>query len=36
LSETAQEIEKFLIGPLDAIRKGQGFDKEWQAPGPWK
>lgn len=36
LSKVAQEIEKFLIGPLGAISKGQGYDQEWKAPGPWK
>jgi len=35
LSDVAEEIEKFLIGPLGAISKGQGFDQEWNAPGPW-
>lgn len=29
-------IEKFLIKPLEAIKKGQKFNGEWTAPGPWK
>jgi hypothetical protein len=32
----ARGIEKFLIKPLDAIQKDQGFDKEWKASGSWK
>jgi len=36
LSTTAREIEKFLIKPLDAINKGNRFNEEWKAPGPWK
>lgn len=35
LRTTARDIEKFLIKPLDAINKGQGFNKEWKALGPW-
>jgi hypothetical protein len=35
LSAIAKEIEDFLIQPLDAINKGQEFDKSWKAPGPW-
>jgi hypothetical protein len=36
LSKVAREIEKFLLDLLGTISKGQGFDKEWIAPGPWK
>lgn len=36
LSTTAKEIEKFLIKPLDAIKKEHKFNKLWKAPGPWK
>jgi hypothetical protein len=36
LQATAREIEEFLIKPLDAINKAQGFNSEWKAPGPWK
>ncbi|MBU0671552.1 MAG: nucleotidyl transferase AbiEii/AbiGii toxin family protein [Candidatus Margulisbacteria bacterium] len=36
LSKVAHEIEKFLVSPLEAISKGQGYDKEWMTPGPWK
>ncbi len=36
LGTTARDIEKFLIGLLDAIHKGQKFSKKWRAPGPWK
>ena len=36
LQATAREIEEFLIKPLDAINKVQGFNSEWKAPGPWK
>ncbi len=36
LCTTAREIEKFLIKPLDALRRSQGFNKEWKAAGPWK
>jgi len=36
LSIIAKEIEEFLIGPLDAMIKGNGFNAEWRAPGPWK
>lgn len=32
----AKGIEEFLIKPLDAVNKGNGFNKEWKAPGPWK
>lgn len=35
LSETAKIIEKFLIKPLEAVKKGQDFKGEWKAPGPW-
>ena len=35
LSAVAVEIESFLVDPLDAIRRGQAFSKEWKAPGPW-
>lgn len=30
LSTTAREIENFLVKPLDAIRKSQEFNKEWE------
>lgn len=36
LSTIARGIEEFLIKPLDAINKGQDFEGEWKAPGPWK
>lgn len=36
LSTTAKAIEKFLIKPLDAIRGGQKFNKDWKAPGSWE
>ena len=36
LAGVAKEIEKFLIGPLDAVSKGVEFNAEWQASGPWK
>ncbi|MBU0502625.1 MAG: nucleotidyl transferase AbiEii/AbiGii toxin family protein [Candidatus Margulisbacteria bacterium] len=36
LGKVAQEIEKFLLEPLASITKGKGFNKKWQAPGPWK
>lgn len=36
LASTARDIEEFLIRPLDAINKGQGFKEEWKAPGPWR
>lgn len=36
LAITAKDIEEFLIRPLNAINKGQGFEEEWKAPGPWK
>lgn len=36
LSTLAKGIEEFLIKPLDAINKGQGFKGEWKAPGPWE
>ena len=36
LNGTAKSIENFLIGPLDAIKKKQEFNKKWIAPGPWK
>lgn len=35
LNDTAKEIEKFLIDPIDASRKGQAFCKEWKAAGQW-
>lgn len=35
LRTTARGIEKFLIKPLDAANKGQEFNEEWKAPGPW-
>ncbi len=31
LSTTAGEIEKFLIKPLDAIRRSHEFNKKWKA-----
>ena len=36
LSNTAREIEKFLIKPLDAVNKTQEFEREWKASGPWE
>ena len=36
LSIIANEIEEFLIKPLESITKGLKFKKEWKAPGPWK
>ena len=36
LSTTARQIEKFLIEPLDAIRKDNNFNKKWEIPGLWK
>ncbi|MCK4533658.1 nucleotidyl transferase AbiEii/AbiGii toxin family protein, partial [bacterium] len=36
LSTTAKEIEKFLIKPLEAIKKKQEFNMEWKALGAWK
>lgn len=36
LRKVAHEIEKFLIGPIGAISKGQGFSKKWKTAGPWK
>lgn len=36
LSEIAQEIEKFLVDPFAAVRKGQEFSKQWKAPGLWR
>lgn len=36
LSTTAREIEKFLVRPIDAIRKDYKFNEIWKAPGPWK
>lgn len=36
LRSAASGIEKFLIKPLYAIKKDQGFDKEWKASGSWK
>jgi len=36
LRTTAKVIEDFLIKPLDAIKKDQKFDTEWEASGLWK
>lgn len=36
LAITAKEIEKFLIKPLDAIKKGNRFNAEWKASGTWR
>jgi hypothetical protein len=36
LAITAKRIEDFLIKPLNAINKGDDFNEEWKAPGPWK
>lgn len=36
LSTLARGIEAFLVKPIDAINKGQDFNSEWKAPGPWK
>ena len=36
LRTTAGEIEDFLIKPLNAVKKGQEFNKKWKASGPWK
>ena len=36
LSQVAGEIEKFLVAPLEATRKGEKISKRWKAPGPWK
>ena len=36
LSDTAREIEKFLIEPLDAINSNYEFHKIWNISGIWK
>ena len=36
LNATAKAIEKFLIEPLDAIKNGGRFNKNWKAQGLWK
>ena len=36
LSATARKIEKFLIKPLEAIKKNHKFDKKWESSGSWK
>jgi len=36
LSDTAREIEEFLIKPLDAIKNDYNFNKVWKMPGLWK
>jgi|GEM_PF-4972352 len=36
LKDAAEEIEKFLIGPIEAMVKTGDFKDEWVAPGPWK
>lgn len=36
LLTTAGEIEDFLIGLLDSIRKDHQVKTKWKAPGPWK
>ena len=36
LSNIAKEIEKFLICPLNAIKKSEAFNKKWKATGPWE
>ena len=35
LNAVANEIEKFLIKPLDTLRGSHDFNKKWKAPGPW-
>lgn len=36
LVNVAIEIEKFLIGPINAIKNGEEFKKKWKAAGSWK
>jgi len=36
LSDTAREIEKFLVEPLDAINSNYEFHKIWDISGVWK
>lgn len=36
LGTTAKAIEKFLIKPLTAMAKGEKFNSQWNASGPWK
>ena len=36
LSDTAREIEEFLMEPLAAIKNGYKFDKVWKIRGLWK
>jgi len=36
LCATARAIEEFLIKPLEAIKNGQNFSKNWKAPGLWE
>ncbi len=36
LSAVAKEIERFLLKPLDAVKRRQKFSGKWTAPGPWK
>lgn len=36
LKAVAQDIEAFLIKPIEFLAQGKAFDGEWNAPGPWK
>jgi len=36
LKDIAEQIENFLIRPLEAISNSKGFMQKWDAPGPWK
>jgi len=36
LGTTAKAIEKFLIKPITAMSKGEKFNSQWNASGPWK
>ncbi len=36
LKDVAEQIEKFLIDPIEAIVKSKDLKKKWNTPGPWK
>jgi len=36
LQDVAEQIETFLIQPVNSILKSERFEQKWISPGPWK
>ena len=34
--EVVQDLREFLVPMIDAIRRGEAFDRRWEPGGPWR